>query len=65
MIRFRNRYGVVWALAPPRPPPGRADDLVARNEANGLRIDGETNRTGNYSPFHLGLVVAAIRGIAA
>ena len=64
-IRFRNRYGVVWALAPPRPPPGRADDLVAQNEANGLRIDGETNQPGNYSPFDLGLVVAAIRDIAA
>ena len=37
-IRFRNRHGVVWPLAPPRPPPGRADDLLADNHAHGLRI---------------------------
>ena len=64
-IRFCNRYGVVWPLAPPSPPPGGADDLVARNTANGIRIDGETNQIGNHSPFHLGLVAEAIRDIAA
>jgi hypothetical protein len=62
-IRFRNRYGVVWPLAPPRPPPGRAGDLLAGNHANGLQIDHNTNRNGsdNWADFDLGLVVQAIR----
>ena len=64
-LRFRNRYGVVWPLAPPRPPPGHADDLRAANDAHGLRIDADTNRTGSYSHFDLARVVGAIRDAAA
>ena len=46
-IRFRNRHGIVWPLAPPRPPPARADDLPADNHAHGLRIDPNTNQNGS------------------
>ena len=60
-IRFRNRYGIVWPLAPPRPPPGRADDLLAANDAHGLRIDLDTNRNGSWSDFDFQRTVAAIR----
>jgi len=60
-IRFRNRYGVVWPLAPPRPPPARAGDLLAANDAHGLRIDADTNRNGSYGDFDLQRTVAAIR----
>jgi hypothetical protein len=62
---FRNRYGVVWPLAPPRPPPGHAEDLRAANDAHGLEIDANTNRTGNYTHFDLARVVEAIRTAAA
>ena len=61
-IRFRNRHGVVWPLAPPRPPPGLADDLLADNHAHGLRICADTNRNGKYGDFDLGLTVAAVSG---
>jgi len=64
-IRFRNRYGIVWPLAPPRPPPGRADDLRAQNDAHGLRIDPDTNRNGSYGDFDLPRAVAAISSAAA
>jgi hypothetical protein len=64
-LRFRNRYGVVWPLAPPRPPPGHADDLRGQNQAHGLEIDADTNRTGTYSHFDLARVVGAIRDAAA
>ena len=64
-IRFRNRYGIVWPLAPPRPPPGRADDLRADNHAHGLRIDPDTNRNGSYGDFDLPRAVAAISSAAA
>ena len=59
-IRFRNRYGIVWPLAPPRPPPGRANDLLADNPAHGLRITPNTNRNGTFGDLDLPLVVAAI-----
>ena len=59
-IRFRNRHGIVWPLAPPRPPPGRADDLLADNHAHGLRIGPDTNRNGSYGDFDFRRVVAAI-----
>jgi hypothetical protein len=59
-IRFRNRYGVVWPLAPPRPPPGRADDLLADNDTRGLRIDADTNRNGHYGDVDFWRVVAAV-----
>ena len=60
-IRFRNRHGIVWPLAPPRPPPGRADDLLTANDANGLQIDPNTNRNGTYSDLDLPRVVGAIK----
>ena len=59
-IRFRNRHGIVWPLAPPRPPPGRADDLLADNHAHGLRIGPDTNRTAGWGEFDLPRVVAAV-----
>ena len=59
-IRFRNRHGIVWPLAPPRPPPGRADDLLADNHANGLQIDPNTNRHGSWGEFELWRAVAAV-----
>jgi hypothetical protein len=59
-IRFRNRHGVVWPLAPPRPPPGRAQDLLADNQAHGLQIDRDTNRNANWGEFDLACVVAAV-----
>jgi hypothetical protein len=61
-IRFRNRYGIVWPLAPPRPPPGRADDLLSGNHANGLTIDPDTNRNGGnwWGKFEFPLAVEAI-----
>ena len=64
-IRFRNRHGVVWPLAPPRPPPGRADDLLAGNQARVLRIDSDTNRNGRWGEFELRSVVAAITSTLA
>jgi len=64
-FRFRNRYGVVWPLAPPRPPPGRADDLLADNHAHGLRIDPDTNQNGSYGNFDLQRAVAAVSSAAA
>jgi hypothetical protein len=61
-IRFRNRHGIVWPLAPPRPPPGKADDLLAGNQARGIEIDPDTNRNGswNHYDFELLPTVAAI-----
>ena len=60
-IRFRNRHGIVWPLAPPRPPPGRADDLLAGNYALGLQIDADTNQNGIYGDLDLPRVVGAIK----
>lgn len=59
-IRFRNRHGIVWPLAPPRPPPGRTDDLLSDNHAHGLRISPGTNRNGSWGDFDFRLTVAAI-----
>ncbi len=64
-IGFRNRYGIVWPLAPPRPPPGRADDLLAEIHVHGLRIDADTNRNGSWGDFDLHRAVAAIRDAVA
>jgi hypothetical protein len=62
-IRFRNRHGIVWPLAPPRPPPGRTDELIAANHTNGLPIDPDTNRNGGnwWGAFDFPLAVAAVR----
>ncbi|MSO96459.1 MAG: HNH endonuclease [Thermoleophilia bacterium] len=60
-FRFRNRHGVVWPLAPPRPPPGRADDLIAANRSRGLPIDGDTNQHGHHLGFDLHRTIWAIR----
>jgi hypothetical protein len=59
-VRFRNRYGVVWPTAPPRPPPGSLDALVAVNDQRGLQIGPDTNRNGCGGELDLGLTVAAI-----
>ncbi len=59
-VRFRNRHGIVWPLAPPRPQPARADDLLADNHAHGLRIDPDTHRTAGWGDFDLQRVVAAV-----
>ncbi|MCY7302843.1 MAG: HNH endonuclease [Thermoleophilia bacterium] len=59
-IRLRNRHGIVWPLAPPRPPPGSADALVAQNDAYGLRIDADTNQNGSFGDFDLQRAVAAV-----
>ena len=58
-LRFRNRYGV---LCPglSRPPPGSADELVARNHGAGLLIDAGTNRNGYGDALDLALAVAAV-----
>ncbi|MEO5632520.1 DUF222 domain-containing protein [Gaiella sp.] len=64
-IRFRNRHGIVWPLAPPRPPPGRADGLLTENHAHGLRIDADTNRNGSWGDFGLYRAVAAVTGAVA
>jgi len=57
---FRNRHGIVWPLAPPRPPPGRPDDLLAANHAHGLRIDPNTNQNGSWGNYDLQRTVTAI-----
>lgn len=59
-IRFRNRYGIVRPLAPPRPPPGSVDGIVASNSARRLDIHPRTNRNGTGGRLDLGLTVAAI-----
>jgi len=61
-FRFRNRYGVVWPTAPPRPPPGRTDRLVAANTRRGIEAGPKTNRNGCGRPLDLRLTVAAIAG---
>lgn len=55
--------GVVWPLAPPRPPPGRVDDLRAGNERRGVRIDEETNRNGSGAALDVQRAVWAIRDV--
>jgi len=64
-IRFRNRYGIVWPLTAPRPPPGRAEALLAVNHTHGLRIDPDTNQHGNYGHFDLHRAVAAVSSAVA
>jgi hypothetical protein len=58
-LRFRNRYGVLCPGVS-RPPPGSADELVARNARQGLVIDSRTNRNGHGDPLDLELAVAAV-----
>ena len=62
-IRFRNRYGVVWPAAPPRPPPGSIDELIAANDRRGLQIDADTNLHGRGEPLDLPRAVSAIAHI--
>lgn len=59
-IRFRNRHGVIWPTAPPRPPPGSVEALVAENSTNGLEIDPETNQCGLGGTMDVRRTVAAI-----
>jgi hypothetical protein len=59
-IRFRNRHGVVWPTAPPRPPPGDTAALVTANQEHGLSIGPETSPTGYGTPLDLHAAVSAI-----
>jgi len=59
-LRFRNRYGVLAPNAPPRPPPGGADELLAENHRLGLEIGPRTGRNGGDGRFDLGASVSAI-----
>jgi hypothetical protein len=59
-LRFRNRHGVLCSTAPPRPPPARADALLAENHRLGLNIGPRTNRNGCGGPLDLALAVSAI-----
>lgn len=64
-VHFRNRYGIVAANVPPRPPPGRTEEIPAGNRQRGFRIDHRTNRNGSGSPLDLRAAVAAIAGTIA
>ncbi len=64
-LRFRNRYGVLAPTAPPRPPPGNADELLADNHRRGLTIDRRTNRNGDGERLDLAATVDAVLSIAA
>jgi Domain of unknown function (DUF222)/HNH endonuclease len=59
-FRFRNRAGLVTMNLPPRPPPGRVDELIVENHRQGLTIGPDTNRNGGYHEFDLGAAVSAI-----
>jgi hypothetical protein len=59
-LRFRNRHGVLCSTAPPRPPPARADALLAENHRLGLNIGPRTNRNGGGGSLDLALAVSAI-----
>jgi Domain of unknown function (DUF222)/HNH endonuclease len=59
-LRFRNRHGVISPGAPPRPPPGNADELLAENHRSGLTIGPKTNRNGGLERFDLGYAVSAV-----
>ena len=63
-LRFRNRHGMVCPNAPPRPPPGSANELRAENERRELEIGPDTNRNGgnSWERFELGYAVAAVSG---
>lgn len=59
-LRFRNRHGIVAPIAPPRPPPGSADQLVGENHRLGLTIGSRTTRNGHGDPLHLALAVETL-----
>ena len=59
-LRFRNRHGVLSPNAPPRPPPGSADEVLAENHRLEVEIGPETNRNGGWGRFDLGYAVSAI-----
>jgi hypothetical protein len=63
-LRVRNRHGVVYPNAPPRPPPGSADDLVDENRRLCLAIGPRTSRHGGFHEFDLGAAVSAISAAA-
>lgn len=64
-LHFRNRFGVLAPNAPPRPPPGRADEIVDANRRLGLEIGPRTGRNGGDGRFDLGATVSAIYDVAA
>jgi hypothetical protein len=59
-LQFRNRHGLLTPSAPPRPPPGAADDLFEDHRRRGLEIGPRTNRNGGFSPFDLGAAASAV-----
>jgi hypothetical protein len=59
-LRFRNRYGVLTPSAPPRPPPGSLEELLAENDRAGLVIGPRTNQNGGSSRFDLGAAVSVV-----
>lgn len=62
-LRFRNRHGLLCPTAPPRPPPGSAEELVSENHRLEVDIGPRTNRNGGDSPFDLGDAVSAISSV--
>ena len=63
-LGFRNRYGLVTSSVPPRPPPGKAAELLAGNERQGLQIGPTTNRHGGtHLGFELQRAVGAVISI--
>jgi hypothetical protein len=63
-LRFRNRHGVLCPGVS-RPPPGRADELLAQNDRLGLVMGSRTNRNGHGDMLDLALAVSAIERAAA
>jgi hypothetical protein len=57
-LRFRNRHGVLTPSAPPRPPPGDAEELLREHDRLALEIGPRTNRNGGTSRFDLGAAVS-------
>jgi hypothetical protein len=64
-LRFRNRHGVLSPNAPPRPPPGSADELIRENHRLALTIGPKTNRNGGSGRFDLGYAVSAVASAIA
>jgi hypothetical protein len=58
-LRFRNRHGLLCPSIA-RPPPGDADELVARNRRAGLAIGPRTGRNGDGDPLDLACALAVL-----
>lgn len=64
-LRFRNRFGLVCATPPPRPPPGSERELRDMNTRLGLTITPDTATPGLGRPLDLARTVCALKHIAA